>query len=228
MIEQKLQSKVQPARGLDDVDGPARAACSPRARARRRLGRASGSAASRATGRFGVVRQRAAPAVREAGDAPRGRRPPRARAAARGTCARPRPAPASRPRGSARTPRARGSDRTRRPRCARAGRGAGPARAMANAVARWKVITDRPTTSGCALAHQPLDGRRDAALDEHEVGDGDLVMRIDVAGERRERAVRHPDGDRRHVLERVRHRQQEHPHAAKLTMISATFRWRPR
>ena len=49
-------------------------------------------------------------------------------------------------------------------------------------------------------------------LRENEIGDDDAMMRVDVAGERRQRAVRHADGDRRHVLERIRHAQQEHIH----------------
>ena len=44
---------------------------------------------------------------------------------------------------------------------------------------------------------------------------GDVVMRIDVAGERRERAVRHAHRDRRHVLERIRHREQQNPHCSR-------------
>ena len=45
-----------------------------------------------------------------------------------------------------------------------------------------------------------------------EIGDGDMVVRIDVAGQGRQRAVRHPDRHRRHVLEGIRHREQEHVH----------------
>jgi hypothetical protein len=52
-----------------------------------------------------------------------------------------------------------------------------------------------------------------ATLDENEVGDGDVVMRVDVAGQRGERAVRHAHGNGRHVLERVRHREQQNLHS---------------
>src|SRR5947209_434759 len=46
-------------------------------------------------------------------------------------------------------------------------------------------------------------------------------MRIDVSGERRERPIRHPDRDRRHVLEGVRHGEQENVHSylAKTSLI---------
>ena len=37
---------------------------------------------------------------------------------------------------------------------------------------------------------------------------------VDVARQRRQRAVRHADRDRRHVLERVGHREQEDVHRA--------------
>ena len=82
-----------------------------------------------------------------------------------------------------------------------------------SAVRRWNVITDRPTTSGACSLQQPLDGGQDAIVHEDEIGDGDAVMRVDIAGQRRERAVRHADGDWRHVLERVRHREQQDVHA---------------
>jgi hypothetical protein len=49
-------------------------------------------------------------------------------------------------------------------------------------------------------------------LRQHEIGDGDVMVRIEVAGQGGKRAVRHPDGDRRRVLERVGHRQQEDRH----------------
>jgi hypothetical protein len=81
-----------------------------------------------------------------------------------------------------------------------------------SAVRRWNVITDRPTTSGLVAIEQGLDGRQDAVLDEDQVGDSDGVVRIDIPRQGRERAVRHADGDRRHVLERVGHRQQQDLH----------------
>ena len=59
------------------------------------------------------------------------------------------------------------------------------------------------------VLHQPRDGRTDLSLHQDQIGNRDPVMSIDVAGERGERTVRNPDGHRRHVLERIRHRQQE-------------------
>ena len=82
----------------------------------------------------------------------------------------------------------------------------------------------QPDDVGLALADQPLDRGSDTALDQHQIRDRHLVMRIDVASERRERAVGHSDGHWRHVLERVGHRQEKHPHAAKLTMIRRPLR----
>ena len=58
-----------------------------------------------------------------------------------------------------------------------------------------------------ALHHAP-----DRRLHQHEIRDGDVVVRVDVAGQRCQRPVRHPDGDRRHVLERVGHREQQDVH----------------
>jgi hypothetical protein len=56
------------------------------------------------------------------------------------------------------------------------------------------------------VAAPHLDDRAEA------VGDGDVVMRVDVAGKRRQGAVRHADRERRRVLERVRHREQQDVH----------------
>src|SRR2546428_14182923 len=57
-----------------------------------------------------------------------------------------------------------------------------------------------------------LDGGPYARLHEDEVGDRDAMMGIDVAGERGERAVRHADRYGRHVLERIRHREEQDVH----------------
>ena len=48
--------------------------------------------------------------------------------------------------------------------------------------------------------------------DQDEIGNGDLVVAVDVPGKRRQRTVGHPDGEHRRVLERIRHREQEDPH----------------
>ncbi len=62
------------------------------------------------------------------------------------------------------------------------------------------------------LVHQPRHGRLNRRLREDQIGDGDVVMRIDVSRQRRERTVRHADGERRCVLEGVRHREQQNLH----------------
>ena len=46
-------------------------------------------------------------------------------------------------------------------------------------------------------------------LDEDEVGDRDVMVGIDVPRERRQRPVRHPHRQRRRVLERVGHREEQ-------------------
>ena len=48
------------------------------------------------------------------------------------------------------------------------------------------------------------------------LGDCDVVVRVEVARERRQRAVGHADRDGRHVLERIRHREQQHVHGRGL------------
>ena len=62
--------------------------------------------------------------------------------------------------------------------------------------------------------HQHLDGPAHRRLRQHEVGDGDLMVRVEVAGERRQRSIRHSDGHHGRVLERVGHRQQQNSHPA--------------
>src|SRR5262249_35432428 len=49
-------------------------------------------------------------------------------------------------------------------------------------------------------------------------------MRIDVAREGAERAVRHADRERGRVLERIRHRQQQNPHGVIYKSINSTAR----
>jgi len=46
-------------------------------------------------------------------------------------------------------------------------------------------------------------------LDENQVGDGNLVVRIDIASQRAESAIGHAHSNAGHVLERIRHGQQE-------------------
>ena len=45
-------------------------------------------------------------------------------------------------------------------------------------------------------AHQPLDRLRDAILHQHQIRNRHLMVRIDVAGQRRQRPVRHPHRER--------------------------------
>ena len=66
---------------------------------------------------------------------------------------------------------------------------------------------------GLPFVDEALDGRPDLALHEDQVGDRDPVVGVDVAGQRAERPVRHADPDRRHVLERVRHRDEKDVHS---------------
>ena len=61
-------------------------------------------------------------------------------------------------------------------------------------------------------ADERFHGLQHAALGEDQVGHRDRVVPIDVAGQRRQRAVRHADDDRRHVLERVRHGEEQDVH----------------
>src|SRR5205807_130001 len=69
-----------------------------------------------------------------------------------------------------------------------------------------------PDDIGLLLGHEPLDRFSDPVLNEHQVRRGDPMVGIEVPGEGRQRPVRHPDGDRRHVFERVRHREQQDVH----------------
>ena len=66
------------------------------------------------------------------------------------------------------------------------------------------------------LLEEPFDRGPDARLHEDEVCDGHAVVRVHVAGERGERAARHPHREGGHVLEGVRHREQEHVHVRRV------------
>jgi hypothetical protein len=65
---------------------------------------------------------------------------------------------------------------------------------------------------GLDLADEVGDGRTDRALHQNQIGDEHAMVRIDISSQRRQRAVRHANGDRRHVLERIRHREQQDVH----------------
>ena len=62
------------------------------------------------------------------------------------------------------------------------------------------------------VGHQPGDGALHIRLHQHQIRNRHAMMRIDVAGEGSKAAVRHADGARRRMLERVGHREQENPH----------------
>ena len=80
------------------------------------------------------------------------------------------------------------------------------------AVARWNVITESPTSSGrTSRMRRPTVWATEACAST-EIRDGDAMVWVDVAGKRREGAVRHPDREHGRVLERVGHRQQQDPH----------------
>ena len=55
---------------------------------------------------------------------------------------------------------------------------------MSSAVFRWNVITDSPTRSGDRSRTRRSTVARTSRLDEDQVGDGDPVMGIEIAGER--------------------------------------------
>src|SRR5207247_2070615 len=62
------------------------------------------------------------------------------------------------------------------------------------------------------LAEEALHGLRHVLLDQHQVGHRHPVVGVQVAGEGGQGPVRHADGDRGHVLERVRHGEKEDVH----------------
>ena len=113
-----------------------------------------------------------------------------------------------------RTPRrrpARGSGRSRRRRSA-----SWPERPDEP---RDRAAPSRAETSSPRGRRRPAGAREPGRstvatddCDQDEVGDRDAVVRIDVARQRRQRAVRHPDRHRRHVLERIGHRKQQEVH----------------
>jgi uncharacterized phosphosugar-binding protein len=51
------------------------------------------------------------------------------------------------------------------------------------------------------LSHKLLDGLAYFLLHKDEVRDRDVMMRVDISGQRGEGPVRHADRDGRHVLE---------------------------
>ena len=69
-----------------------------------------------------------------------------------------------------------------------------------------------PDHVGLLLADEPFDGRANGRLREDQIGDRNVVMRIEIACERSERPIRHPHRYGRRVLERIRHREQQDAH----------------
>src|SRR4030095_2235982 len=67
-----------------------------------------------------------------------------------------------------------------------------------------------PHEVGLDRFHQLFDGRSNTSLRQDEVGDGDLVVRVDVSGERSERTVGHTNANRGCMLEGIRHGEQQY------------------
>src|SRR5262249_39776214 len=65
---------------------------------------------------------------------------------------------------------------------------------------------------GLVLLDQLRNGFAYFVLTEDEIGGGDVVVRVHIAGERSEGAIGHTDGDDRHVLERIRHGEEKDIH----------------
>jgi hypothetical protein len=63
-----------------------------------------------------------------------------------------------------------------------------------------------------AIADKPAHGFRNGLLREDQVGDADVVVWIEVAGDRCQRPVRHAHRERRRVLERVGHGEKKDLH----------------
>ena len=86
-------------------------------------------------------------------------------------------------------------------------------------------MTERPTTSGSRSRISRSTVRAPTRCTRMRSATDDLMMPADVAGQRRQRAVRHAHRQRRRVLERVRHREQKNPHgslgAARIPRMTA-------
>ena len=83
---------------------------------------------------------------------------------------------------------------------------------------------------GIDLADEAGDGLAYGALAEDEVGDGYFVVGVKVAGERGERAIGHADRDGGHVLEGVGHGEQKDVQGASWASsgraVGRLCRWR--
>ena len=63
------------------------------------------------------------------------------------------------------------------------------------------------------VADQTFDGCAHGRLHEDQIGNRHAMVRIHVARQRCQGAVRHADRHRRHVLERIGHRQEQQVHS---------------
>jgi len=63
---------------------------------------------------------------------------------------------------------------------------------------------------------EPVDSLAHAAMGEDQIGNGDAVVIIHISRKRAQSAIGHADGNRRHVLERIRHGEQKDVHKASL------------
>ena len=81
-------------------------------------------------------------------------------------------------------------------------------------------LPGEPDEIGLQLLDELRHGFDDARLDENEIANRHAVMRIDVSGKRRQRAIRHPDGNGGHVFERVGHREQQNVHKPSVFVTS--------
>ena len=67
-----------------------------------------------------------------------------------------------------------------------------------------------PHEVGLDRFHQLFDGRSNTSLRQDQVGDSNLVVRVDVSGKRSERSVGHTNTNRGCMLERIRHGEQQY------------------
>ena len=70
---------------------------------------------------------------------------------------------------------------------------------------------------GIQVAHQPLDRALHRALNEDQIGNRHAMMPAHIAGDRRQRPVRHAHRQSGRVLERVRHGEQKNAHRSLAT-----------
>ena len=76
----------------------------------------------------------------------------------------------------------------------------------------------QPDELGLEIAHQLFHGASHRCLHEDQVSYGDAMMRVEVARQRRQRAVGHPNRHTGRVFEGVGHRQEQNLHSYLLTL----------